>query len=68
MYTLLLLYNPVLDKMVKKQRIVLSVYINNVIYQSNPNIANPTTGYGSMNGGQQNNSGLFYQNSNHLNE
>jgi hypothetical protein len=43
-------------------------YINNVIYQSNPNLSNPTTGYGSMNGTQQNNSGLFYQNSNHLNE
>jgi hypothetical protein len=41
-------------------------YINNLLYQSIPNLPDQTTGYGSMNMNQQNNSGLFFQNSNHI--
>jgi hypothetical protein len=41
-------------------------YINNLLYQSIPNLENQTTGYGSMNGNQQNNNGLFFQNSNYV--
>jgi hypothetical protein len=41
-------------------------YVNNVIYQSSPNLPNETVGYGSMNTNQQNSTGLFYQNSNHI--
>jgi hypothetical protein len=42
-------------------------YINNLVYQSIPNLQNQTVGYGSMNSGQQNTEGLFFQNSNHIN-
>jgi hypothetical protein len=43
-------------------------YINNLVYQSKPNLPNQTIGYGSMNSNQQNTSGLFYQNSNYIYE
>ena len=41
-------------------------YINNLVYQSIPNLANQTTGYGSMNMNQESNQGLFFQNSNYV--
>jgi len=42
-------------------------YVNNVVFQSIPNLENQTVGYGSMNIGNNNsnNSGLFFQNSNY---
>ena len=41
-------------------------YINNLVYQSIPNLQNQTIGYGSMNENQSNNNGLFFQNSNYV--